>query len=295
MLSPLQTRILQFISDRTATTGRSPSIRQIARAVGRSAASVHAQMKSLEDGGYLWRVSDRPPIVKVNFDRVWAQPSHSRSAGTAQGEEPAAPLTTRQQRILQVIHDTVVERGYPPSIREIGEAVGLTSSSSVHAQLEALQRKGYIRRDTNRPTAIEVHLEGAPLAGPRPLPTYIPVVGQVMAGMPILAEEQVEGVFPLPRELVGEGQLFILRVHGDSMVEAGVFDGDYVVVRSQPSAEDGDMVAAMLHDQEAEATIKYLSRKAGRVQLFPANQAFEPIPGDQATILGRVVAVLRRL
>jgi len=201
-------------------------------------------------------------------------------------------LTSRQRKILDVIRDAVTDRGYPPSIREIGEAVGLTSTSSVHSQLEALQRKGYIRRDPTKPRAIEVHLGGPPMAMPRPLPTYVPLLGQIAAGTPILADEQVEEVLPLPRELVGQGELFMLKVRGDSMVDDGVFDGDYVVVRSQRDADEGDMVAALLDD---EATVKRLSRKGGRIRLLPANPAYEPIDGAYATILGRVVAVLRRL
>jgi repressor LexA len=201
-------------------------------------------------------------------------------------------LTSRQRKILDVIRDAVTDRGYPPSIREIGEAVGLTSTSSVHSQLEALQRKGFIRRDPTKPRAIEVHLEGPAVTMPKPLPTYVPLVGQIAAGTPILADEQVEEVLPLPRELVGQGELFMLKVRGDSMVEDGVFDGDYVVVRSQPDADEGEMVAALLDE---EATVKRLSRRGGRIRLLPANPAFEPIDGDHATVLGRVVAVLRRL
>jgi repressor LexA len=204
----------------------------------------------------------------------------------------ADDLTTRQRKILDVIRDAVADRGYPPSIREIGEAVGLTSTSSVHSQLEALQRKGYIRRDPTKPRAIEVHLAGPPATMPKPLPTYVPLLGQIAAGAPILAEEQVEEVLPLPRELVGQGELFMLKVRGDSMIDDGVFDGDYVVVRSQPDADEGDMVAALLDE---EATVKRLSRRGGRIRLLPANPAYEPIAGDSATVLGRVVAVLRRL
>jgi repressor LexA len=204
-------------------------------------------------------------------------------------------LTSRQRKILDVIRDAVSDRGYPPSIREIGEAVGLTSTSSVHSQLEALQRKGYIRRDPTKPRAIEVHLAEAPVTMPKPLPTYVPLVGQIAAGTPILADEQVEEVLPLPRELVGQGELFMLKVRGDSMIDDGVFDGDFVVVRSQPDADDGDMVAALLVDAEPEATVKRLSRRGGRIRLLPANPAYEPIDGDAATVLGRVVAVLRRL
>jgi repressor LexA len=215
----------------------------------------------------------------------------------AQAEEPVSrqsTLTDRQRKILAMIRETVAEHGYPPSIREIGEAVGLTSPSSVHSQLEALQRKGFIRRDPTKPRTIAVHMEGMPNT-PKPLPAYVPLLGRIAAGVPITAEEQVEELVPLPRDLVGQGELFMLKVTGDSMIEAGVFDGDYVVVRSQPDAQEGEMVAAMLQGTEAEATVKHFSRKGGRVRLLPANPAYEPIEGDEVTILGLVVTVLRRL
>jgi repressor LexA len=207
----------------------------------------------------------------------------------------AEELTSRQRRILEVIRDAVAERGYPPSIREIGEAVGLTSTSSVHSQLEALQRKGFIRRDPTKPRAIEVHLEDPVAAVPRPLPAYVPLMSApVAAGLGTLPDDRVEELVPLPRELVGQGELFMLQVRGDSMMEAGVLDGDYVVVRRQETADNGDMVAALLPNLEAEATVKTFSRKGGHVRLLPANPAFEPIDGDQAQLLGKVVAVLRR-
>jgi repressor LexA len=191
-------------------------------------------------------------------------------------------------------------------MREIGEAVGLTSPSSVAHQLTTLERKGFLRRDPNRPRAIEVILPGearreAPAVVPvdetdtgeaRPAPSYVPVVGRIAAGGPILAEQVVEDVFPLPRQLVGDGQLFLLRVSGDSMIEAAICDGDWVVVRQQPVADNGDIVAAMI---EGEATVKTFKRRDGHVWLLPHNPAYEPIDGDQATVLGRVVAVLRRV
>jgi repressor LexA len=208
----------------------------------------------------------------------------------------ADQLTSRQRRILEVIRDAVSDRGYPPSIREIGEAVGLTSTSSVHSQLEALQRKGFIRRDPTKPRAIEVHFDDPVAAVPRPLPTYVPLMSvPVAAGTGTLPEDVVDELLPLPRELVGQGELFMLQVRGDSMVGAGVLDRDYVVVRRQDAADNGDMVAALLPNVEAEATVKHFSRRGGRVRLLPDNPAFEPIDGDQAEILGKVVAVLRRL
>jgi len=210
-------------------------------------------------------------------------------------------LTHRQRRVLEVIRDAVERRGYPPSMREIGEAVGLTSPSSVAHQLATLERKGFLRRDPNRPRAIEVILPGESRrdgadevdgVNARPAASYVPVVGRIAAGGPILAEQVVEDVFPLPRQLVGEGQLFLLKVSGDSMIEAAICDGDWVVVRQQPVADNGDIVAAMI---EGEATVKTFKKRDGQVWLLPHNPAYEPIDGTDATVLGRVVAVLRRI
>jgi repressor LexA len=212
------------------------------------------------------------------------------------GPPDASGLTPRQRRVLEYIRDTVQRRGYPPSVREICDAVGLTSTSSVHHQLGTLEKKGFLRRDPNRPRAVEVFApqaadEGA-LNDARPAPTYVPVVGRIAAGGPVLAEEVVEDVFPLPRELVGEGTLFLLRVVGDSMIDAAIADGDWVVVRQQPTADNGDIVAAMI---DGEATVKTYKRRDGHVWLMPHNPAYEPIPGDEATVLGRVVTVLRKV
>ncbi|MFI6447466.1 transcriptional repressor LexA [Kitasatospora sp. NPDC050543] len=208
-----------------------------------------------------------------------------------------AGLTERQRRVIEVIRDSVQRRGYPPSMREIGQAVGLSSTSSVAHQLMALERKGFLRRDPHRPRAYEVR--GVEVARPntaetagRPSTSYVPLVGRIAAGGPILAEQTVEDVFPLPRQLVGEGELFALTVRGDSMIEAAICDGDWVTVRRQPVAENGDIVAAMI---DGEATVKRLKREDGRIWLMPHNPAYEPINGDNATILGKVVAVLRRL
>nr|WP_203662856.1 transcriptional repressor LexA [Actinocatenispora rupis] len=236
----------------------------------------------------------------------------TRSAGR-KGKEPGGSdvasfpdaqtgdLTVRQRRILEVIRDSIDRRGYPPSVREIGEAVGLTSPSSVAYQMGILQRRGYLRRDPNRPRAVDIRpvrdteevagTDGAPI-NPAPEPAYVPMVGRIAAGGPILAEQAIEDVFPLPRELVGEGTLFLLRVSGDSMVDAAICDGDWVVVRQQPVAESGDVVAAMI---DGEATVKTYRLRDGHVSLVPHNPAYEPIPGDEATILGRVVTVLRRI
>ena len=222
----------------------------------------------------------------------------------------AEELPIRQREVLDVIRTWVERFGYPPSVREIGEAVGLTSTSSVAYQLRALEQKGYLRRDPNRPRAIGVlppDVDPATVPAPAasteddavaevavatPTAAYVPVLGRIAAGGPILAEEAVEDVFPLPKEIVGEGSLFLLRVAGDSMVDAAITDGDWVVVRQQPTADNGEIVAAMI---EGEATVKTFKRTDNHVWLMPHNEAYEPIPGDDATILGKVVAVLRRL
>jgi repressor LexA len=206
-------------------------------------------------------------------------------------------LTSRQQQILDMIRDTVDGRGYPPSVREIGEAVGLRSTSSVHAQLASLERLGFLRRDPSRPRAIEVRFDPeTELARTPATMRPVPLVGEIAAGAPIVAEERVEELYQLPKDLVGEGTLFMLRVRGESMVLAGVLPGDYVVVRQQPTVEQGEMCAAMI---EGEATVKFFRRtKSGEVFLDPANDGYEPIPvpSDQGSvIIGRVVAVLRSL
>jgi repressor LexA len=231
--------------------------------------------------------------------------SDAASSGTVRDFPDGPPdetgLTPRQRRVLEVIRAAVERRGYPPSVREIGESVGLTSTSSVAHQLKVLQNKGFLRRDPNRPRAVEVLLPSDPSAEPqvtedgissRPTPAFVPVVGRIAAGGPVLAEEAIEDVFPLPKTLVGDGTLFLLKVTGDSMIEAAICDGDWVVVRQQPVAENGDVVAAMI---DGEATVKTFQRKSGHVLLLPHNPSYEPIPGDEATILGRVVAVLRRV
>lgn len=226
------------------------------------------------------------------------------SGDTASGA--AVPmLSGRQRKILEFIRERVAEKGFPPSVREIGEAVGLTSTSSVAHQLRVLEEKGYVRKDPNTPRALLVtdgveplpdsaatHREETPPRVSDASVAMVPLLGRIAAGGPILAEESVEDTLPLPRDLVGEGQLFLLRVVGDSMIDAAICDGDFVVVRSQPTAENGEIVAALLDD---EATVKTLSRKDGHAWLLPANPAYSPIPGDEARIMGKVVSVLRRL
>ncbi|WP_330256810.1 transcriptional repressor LexA [Nocardia sp. NBC_00565] len=235
--------------------------------------------------------------------------SHTDDTGdeSGVGTDPSgtgAELTVRQRKVLEVIRTSVSERGYPPSIREIGDAVGLTSTSSVAHQLRSLERKGYLRRDPNRPRAVDVRgLDEAVRAVTslqtvedvdtgRPIPTFVPVLGRIAAGGPILAEQAVEDVFPLPRELVGDGSLFLLKVVGESMIDAAICDGDWVVVRQQNVADNGDIVAAMI---EGEATVKTFKRTGKDVWLLPHNPLFEPIAGNDARILGKVVTVIRKI
>jgi len=226
------------------------------------------------------------------------------------GPADATGLTPRQQRVLATIKDSIEKRGYPPSMREIGEAVGLTSSSSVAHQLKVLEEKGFLKRDPNRPRALEVFLPEV-MAARRSLGTaeessydetgvgdaaptaqYVPLVGRIAAGGPILAEERYEDVFPLPKQLVGEGELFLLEVAGDSMVDAAICNGDYVVIRKEQTAENGDIIAALI---DGEATVKTFQRRDGKVWLLPHNPNYDPIDGTHATVLGKVTAVLRRV
>jgi len=259
------------------------------------------------------RPPKQPPKMSVgrpsNAD-VAQQLQMGKIAQLPDGPADTEGLTPRQRRILELIHLAVNTRGYPPTIREIGEAAGLASPSSVSHQLRALEAKGYLRRDPHRPRAMEVRLPesiaGASYADESevdlvdvtgigdalPTAVNVPVVGRIAAGGPILAEERVEDVFPLPKQLVGDGTLFLLEVKGDSMIEAAICDGDFVVVRQQPTADNGDIVAALLED---EATVKTFKRTEGQVWLLPHNAAYQPIDGNQASILGKVVAVLRRV
>jgi repressor LexA len=232
-------------------------------------------------------------------------PERQRPSGTR-------TLTERQRIILGSIRSAIAERGYPPSMREIGDAAGLASLSSVTHQLGQLEKWGYIRKDPGRPRAMEVLLdehgtalaaEPVPAAPPAPVATVhtdasehdgvpVPLVGRIAAGGPILADQQVEDVMTLPRQLTGEGELFMLKVSGDSMVDAAICDGDWVVVRRQNSALNGDIVAALLDD---EATVKTFRQRDGHTWLLPQNSAYEPILGDAATVMGKVVTVLRAL
>lgn len=227
-----------------------------------------------------------------------------------------AKLTERQMLIFEKIRDSIAERGFPPTVREIAEAVGLASPSSVKYQLDILESEGLISRDPRRPRTIEItelgraagnveqgsstppevadldsyRLDGSDVEVTAPV--NVPVVGRIAAGGPVLADQLVEDVFPLPRQITGGGDLFMLRVTGESMIDAAICDGDWVVVRRQPVAENGEIVAAMI---DGEATVKVLQRKDGHTWLLPRNPEFQPIPGDDAEVLGRVVTVLRAL
>ena len=205
-------------------------------------------------------------------------------------------LTPRQREVLEVIETFQRERGFPPSVREIGEAVGLTSPSTVHTHLATLQRRGYLQRDPTKPRAIEVRYDPASGASVERRPVaHVPLVGDVAAGTDVLAAENVEELVPLPSDLTGEGPLFMLRVRGDSMVEAGILDGDFVVVRSQQEARDGEVVVAGIPGEEG--TVKTLRRRARKIVLEPANARLAPmeLAPDDVRIFGRVVSVLRRL
>ncbi len=219
---------------------------------------------------------------------------------TGGGTRRRTSLSDKQLAILDVIQRSVSARGYPPSMREIGDAVGLSSLSSVTHQLGQLELSGYLRRDPNRPRAMEVLIdlpgstsdevsENAPSVGDA---VMVPLVGRIAAGIPITADQQIDEVFPLPRQLTGKGELFMLKVVGESMIDAAICDGDWVVVRQQKTAENGDIVAAMLDN---EATVKVFRQRDGHTWLLPRNSNFEPILGDHAEVLGKVVTVLRSL
>ena len=222
----------------------------------------------------------------------------STTTGSATDAAPfeEITLTDRQRQILDVIEESMNDRGYPPSVREIGKAVGLTSPSTVHSHLATLQRTGHLRRDPTKPRAIEVRFD--PTSGAvmdrRPV-CHVPLVGDVAAGTDVLAQQNVEDVLPLPADLTGDGELFMLRVRGESMIELGIFDGDLVVARSQPTAEKGDIVVAGIPGDEA--TIKTYRPDGRLVVLEPANASMEPLrfDADEVTIFGKLVTVLRKL
>lgn len=215
----------------------------------------------------------------------------------------ARKITKRQQQIYDFIRSYQTEKGYPPSVREMAAAVGLSSPSTVHAHLSALEAHGLIKRDKTKPRALEVfEQEGNPdnnldISQESPVPEMrgvvsLPLVGRVAAGMPILAEQNIEDTFTIPTEIASDSSSFILEVHGNSMINVGIYNGDYIIVREQPSAMDGDIVVAMI---DGSATVKTFYKERGRVRLQPENDAMEPIFADNPTILGKVVALMRRL
>jgi len=235
--------------------------------------------------------SDRPGQAEPSSNVVPFPETPSDTSG----------LSKRQKMILDFISITTADRGYPPSVREIMHAVGLSSTSSVSHQLTVLKARGYINRDATRARALEVRSHEAEQVGLpehlahsdlHPEAQYVPLVGRIAAGGPILAEQTIEDVFPLPKALVGDGELFMLKVVGDSMIDAAICDGDFVVVRRQNTCNNGDIVAALLDD---EATVKTFKQRDGHVWLMPHNPAYEPILGDYATIMGKVVSVLRKV
>jgi len=205
-------------------------------------------------------------------------------------------LTARQKGILDMIETSMRERGYPPSVREIGEAVGLTSPSTVHSHLASLERMGYLRRDPTKPRAIEVRYDPSSGAAIERRPVrHVPLVGDVAAGTDVLAQENVEELFPLPEDFTGSGELFMLRVRGDSVIGVGIMDGDFVVARSQPAANSGEIVVAGIPGEEA--TVKTYQRDGATITLVPANERLAPMvfDADDVTVFGRVVTVMRRL
>jgi repressor LexA len=219
-----------------------------------------------------------------------------RMFGLAGGTMTESTLTARQREILEMIEKHMSDRGYPPSVREIGEAVGLTSPSTVHAHLGALQKRGYLLRDPTKPRAIEVRWDPTSNAAIERRPVrHVPLVGDVAAGTDVLAQENVEEVLPLPADFTGEGELFMLRVRGDSMIDVGILDGDFVVCRSQSVAQEGEIVVAGIPGDEA--TVKTFTRQGDKVVLLPANPRLEPMEFDPSdvNVFGRVVTVLRRL
>jgi repressor LexA len=232
------------------------------------------------------------------MDEVPADGAAAYDAAVRPATRRRTSLSDKQQSILEAIQLSLDSRGYPPSMREIGDAVGLSSLSSVTHQLNQLELSGYLRRDPNRPRAMEILIdlprsEDASVASPSfGDAVMVPLVGRIAAGIPITAEQHVEEVFPLPRQIVGKGELFMLKVVGESMIDAAICDGDWVVVHPQQHAENGDIVAAMLDD---EATVKVFRQRDGHTWLLPRNSSFEPILGDYATILGKVTAVLRSI
>ncbi len=213
-------------------------------------------------------------------------------------KEKSKALPERQREILDFILSEIHRKGYPPSVREIGKAVGLSSSSTVHSHLNALEKKGYLRRDPSKPRALEIlGFRETEIGVPSTKIRSVPVVGKVAAGVPILAQENIEDVFPLPAELTDENT-FILKIEGNSMIEAGIFERDYLVVRQQPTANNGDIVVAFVKSPftgEEEATVKRFFKEKDYIRLQPENSSLEPIVSKEVTVVGKAIALLRKL
>jgi repressor LexA len=238
------------------------------------------------------------------FLLAYSNMRQTEGSAEARGGSGGPGLTPKRRKIIQVIEDSLQSRGYPPSLREIGQAVGLASTSSVSYQMSVLEEAGYLSRETGRPRTAVLRAPDERDPGTRaPAPhdkrmTQVPVVGRIAAGVPIIADETPDDVMPLPKLLTGEGNLIALRVAGDSMIGAAIADGDWVVVRRQPDADNGDIVAAMVESDasaDREATVKTLKRADGHTWLIPHNPVYTPILADRAEIIGKVVSVLRRL
>jgi repressor LexA len=295
-LSKRERAVLEFIRTRVIEDGSMPSIREIGRALGLSStSSVHSKLRALERRGFISRDSTKSGHVAINLD------------GTTVESRQTEDLTPRQRAILEFIRSSQADLGYPPSILEIRDAVGLSSTSSVRAQLATLEHKGFLRRNPGKARAIEIEAHDSPIqlspGGRSEHIVEVPLLGTIAAGDPVLAVEYAEDVLPLPQELLGSGEFFALRVRGDSMIESGILPGDYVIVRvlrvlgdyirDRTGVSEGDIVAVVIGD---EATVKHYSEKNGRVQLLPANSGYGPIElhdDDEIYILGKVVGVWR--
>jgi repressor LexA len=263
--------------------------------------------RSFADSGPRTGVRVKRVVARMFSERVFANrpglgySSLTNACSVPNRRPPGDPvndiqLTQRQRQILDIIDLSMRERGYPPSVREIGEKVGLTSPSTVHTHLASLQRLGFLRRDPTKPRAIEVRYDPNSGAAVERRPVrHVPLVGDVAAGTDVLAQENVEELLPLPADFCGDGDLFMLRVRGDSMIDAGILDGDFVVAKAQDAAEKGDVVVAGIPGEEA--TVKTFNRRGGKVVLEPANPRLSPMEFDpeDVAVFGRVVTVLRRL
>jgi len=235
-------------------------------------------------------------VVKYLFEHLFYEQVFDLLGEHLYADTMSEALTPRQREILNVISTSMQERGYPPSVREIGEAVGLNSPSTVHNHLNTLQKMGFLRRDPTKPRALEVRFDtNSEVAMERRPSRHVPLIGEVAAGTGLLAQQNVEDLIPLPTDFTGEGELFMLRVRGDSMIDAGILDGDFVVARQQQTADNGDIVVAGIPGDEA--TVKTFKKSGNKITLVPANPTMEPMvfTSDEVSVFGKVVTVMRRL